>query len=183
MAVSFSTADIGWVVRPIVATFALSMLCFGCSKEEPAPLPRPAGLRPPALSIEVRPPEIRDDLKPGSPFEVACVVGVQSGAFEPMLAVFQLSDPTSQSNGNSRLILESMGTNEKTREGDAYTFTSKMKAPIDPGRYVLDVKVTGVDPSLPSDGPSQAPAADGTQAKPGARAEYDAPSIQVEVKK
>jgi hypothetical protein len=183
MAVSSSTGDVGWVVRPIVATFALSMLCFGCSKKEPASIFPRAVPGPPVLSIEVRPPSVRDALKPGSPFEVACTVDVPSGAFEPMIAVFQLSDPTFKGDGASRLIIESRGINAKTREGDAYTFTSTLKAPDKPGRYAIDVKVMGVDPSLPSNEPPQAPAADGTQAKPGARAEYEAPALQVEVKK
>ena len=165
----------------LVILTSLIVLC-GCSGQEDAvPRPSPLNLQRPKLSLAVQPPADRVNLKPGSPLDVLCTVIVDPAFFEPMIVAFQVSD--SMAKGKSQSVLNSETINKKSAKDDTYTFLWAVKCPDKPGRYFIEAKVMGIDPSRPTQDPPPAPAADGTWIKPGARVEFDAPRLEIEVKK
>ncbi len=94
------------------------------------------------------------------------------------MVTFQLSE----SKGKGK-VLSAYTTKDKTSADNSFTFSYRTRAPEGTGRFTIDAKVVGVDPTLPPTGPPPAPAADGTRAKEGARGEFSAQSLTIEVAK
>ncbi len=165
-----------------IALVVIAFGFFGCSgKQEVSPTSSSAATetpRQPRITLAVEPPIDPQDVKAGLPLDVVCTVTIESGGFEPSLVIFQVAESK-----NKKKVVESYTVSEKKSADNSFTFTYHAKAPQLPGRFAIDAKVIGVDTSLPPNEPAQAPAADGTKAKQGACAEFNAPSLEVEVKK
>lgn len=155
---------------------------LGCSRQDDATAhtrsPSSVITEKPKLFLALQPPADPRKLEPGSPLDIVCTVVSESGAFEPMKVTFSVGDPKAK----GKMILASKTVGEKTRKDREFAFSYKTKAPDRPGPYRIHAKVVGVDASVPAAGPPQAPAADGTPIKPGARVEFDAPGLQIEVR-
>ena len=160
----------------LVILTSLIVLC-GCSGQGDA-VPRPSPVNPqqPKASLAVQPPADRMNLKPGSPLDVLCTVIVDPASFEPVIVAFQVSD--SMTKGKSKTVFNSETINKNIAKDDTYTFRWTVKCPDKPGRYFIEAKVMGIDPSRPTQDPPPAPAADGTRIRPGARVEFDALALK-----
>ncbi len=93
------------------------------------------------------------------------------------MVTFQLSE----SKGKGK-VLSAYTTKDKTSADNSFTFSYRTRAPEGTGRFTIDAKVVGVDPTLPPTGPPPAPAADGTR-QGGWRGEFSAQSLTIEVAK
>jgi hypothetical protein len=167
------------VARTPVISFVVLISAFGCSgqKETPAVPPTVAtGPKRPAIVLTVEPPTDPKAVSAGSALGIVCKVTVESGGFEPVLVIFQVEEPKYKA-------IETYSVRESNHADNTFVFRYNMKVPKSAGRCVVDAKVIGVDPTLPSNEPAQAPAADGTKAKEGARAQFSAPSLEILVKK
>lgn len=160
--------------RPRVVMVAASVLLIGCSPQEDAlPGPSPADKpRQPLLSLAIESPADRRDLKPNSPFDIVCTVEVvEPDEFEPMVVAFQLSDPAkkrSKKANEGKWILATFSVDERKQEVGKYTFQGHFSSPREPGRYAVDARVTGKDRK---------------RFKPGVFWDFDAPTMEIEVKK
>jgi hypothetical protein len=158
---------------------------FGCSgqKEVPVASPvAPAGPKKPVVAepvivLAVEQPTDSKAIEAAMPLEIVCTVMVKSGGFEPRVVVFQFAEWKNKSK-----VFEAFTVSGEKGTGNSFKFTYHTKAPETPGQFAIDAKVIGVDPTLPSSEPAQEPLADGTKAKPGARAEFNAPSLEIDVK-
>lgn len=131
----------------------------------------------PKISLAVKPPTDPKAVLASLPLDIVCTVTTEAGGFDPSIVIFQISESK-----NKRMVWESHTVGDRTRIHDGFTFTYHTKGPRKAGRFAIDARVFGVDPSRPDYGPAPAPAADGTKAKPGARVELRARSLEVEVK-
>ncbi len=165
--------------------------CSGQKEEDNIASPAVLARKKPMVSLAVQSPTDPEDIKAGVPLDVVCMVTAEPGGFDPSIVIFQISDSKNKnknknkkrSKSKSKAEPGSYAVSDRTSSDDGFTFTYHTEAPPSPGRFTIDAKVLGVDPSLPSNGPAPAPAADGTRAKPGARVELHAPRLEVEVKK
>lgn len=169
------------VARSRIALLAVWTTFLGCSGQQeesntavPAVTTSP---QRPKVSLALKAPTDPKAVSPGTPLEILCTVTVESGGFEPALVTFQLSELKEESN-----VLSAYTTSNRTSADNSFTFRYRTDAPEAPGRFTIDAKVVGVDPTLPATGPPPAPAADGTRAKAGARGEFSAPGLTFEVK-
>jgi hypothetical protein len=173
------------VSRTSKVSVVVVMGVFGCSgqKEGPVASPiAPAGskqpvVKQPVIVLAVEPPTDPKAVEAGVPLDVVCKVTVESGGFEPSVAIFQFAELK-----NKRKVFEGYTVSGEKDTGNSFLFKYHTNAPEMPGKFVIDAKVIGVDPTLPSSEPAQGPAADGTKAKQGARAEFSAPSLEIDVK-
>ncbi len=121
------------------------------------------------ITFSLAPPGDPDRVKAGAPVDFVCHVTADPSGPEPELVIFDVSGA-----GNKNPVsFGSNGTKSFERHDQTFTFTAQLKAPEQAGSYVVAARVLGVDPTVP--GPQPAPAADGTESKPGARVEFPAP--------
>lgn len=164
-------------IAPILVMIGFSG-CSGQKEEDAVASPVVAARKQPAASLAVQPPTDPKAVKAGLPLDVVCTVTVEPGGFEPGVVIFRISESK-----NKNKEVESHTVSDGTIAQDGLTFTYHTNAPSSPGRFAIDARVLGVDPSQPSNEPAPAPAADGARPKQGARVELRAPSLEVEVKK
>lgn len=179
-------ADSTLPVRLGIVTLAIAMTFFGCSSHVDLTTPT-ASTNPsqaPKIFLAIQPPTDLGNVKPGETLTILCKVVSPPGSFQPLTANYQVSDPSFKINGKriGKVGLAGSVVSESEHIDDNYTFSYEMKAPEKPGRYVIEAKVHGVDPSRQRIGPPPAPAANGTPIKPGAEAEFDAPTLELKVK-
>jgi hypothetical protein len=161
-------------------TMAMVLLMAGCSANEaPIPTQTSGDAKPPSVSLSLLSPAERERLEPEAPLTFSCSIDFEPGGFEPLVTVFEISDPVIRK--NSKFVITSMGIKEKKIEGGVYRFEGALKGPKKPGQYAVNAMVIGVDPRRPSTEPPQAPAADGTPPKPGAQVVLNAPRLMIKV--
>lgn len=163
-----------------VTIIALAMVPLGCSNPEgqPPSLSPPAAPNKPEISLAVLPPADPENVKPGSLLDITCKIAEEPGKFEPLIVTFQVSDSK-----NKHKVLDATTISDSERLDNNLVFSHQCHAPQTPGRYTIDAKISGLDPSVPATGPKPAPPANGTSARVGARAEFNAPSLEIKVKK
>lgn len=169
-------------VRIGTTTLAVAMMFIGCSSRENVVSLTPN--QPPKVTLAIQPPTEPGNVEPGETLNILCTVVSKPGGFEPAMAIFSVSAAKLKLGGKTvRNVSVSTSTvRESKHVDDTYMFSYEVKAPDNPSQYVIEAKVVGVDPSRPREGPPAAPAADGTPNKPGAHAEFDSPSLEINVK-
>ncbi len=126
------------------------------------------------ITLAIAPPGDPNQVKIGAPLDLVCNVTADPAGWEPDGVILQISPER-----NNKLSLGKTIAKKPVRQDHTFSFTAQLNAPEKPGAYMVSARVVGVDPNIPA--PPPAPAADGTQGKSGARVEFPAPSLKINV--